>query len=63
MRIFRELLQLIGIITAVVGLVIGMNECNTVELQLGSMLIAMFVFLVGCFITWVGYQLPESVRA
>ena len=63
MRIFRELLQLIGIITAVVGIVIGMNECNTVELQLGSMLIAMLVFLVGCLITWVGSQLPESVRA
>lgn len=62
MRIFRELLQLIGIITAVVGLVIGMNECNTVELQFHSMLLALLVFLVGCLITWVGYQLPESVR-
>lgn len=62
MKIFRELLQLIGIITAVVGLVIGMNECNTVELQLGSMLIAMLVFLSGCLITWIGSQLPESVR-
>lgn len=62
MRIFRELLQLIGIITAVVGIVIGMCDCNGLELQISSMLIALLVFLVGCLITWVGDQLPESVR-
>ena len=63
MKLLKDLFQLIGIITAVIGIIIGMNECNTVELQLGSMLIAMLVFLVGCLITWVGSQLPESVRA
>ena len=62
MRIFRELLQLIGIITAVVGLVIGMCECNGLELQFRSMVIALITFLVGCLITLVGSQLPESVR-
>lgn len=63
MKLLKDLFQLIGIITAVIGIIIGMNECNTVELQLGSMLIAMLVFLSGCLVTWVGSQLPESVRA
>lgn len=63
MRIFRELLQLIGIITAVSGIAIGMCDCNCLELQFRSMIIALVTFLVGCLITWVGYQLPESVRA
>lgn len=63
MRIFRELLQLIGIITAVVGIVIGMCDCNRLELQFRSMIIALITFLVGCLITWIGSQLPESVRA
>lgn len=62
MRIFRELLQLIGIVIAIAGIVIGMCECNTVEMQFRSMVIALVTFLVGCLITWAGSQLPESVN-
>lgn len=62
MRLFRELLQLIGIITAVVGIVIGMCDCNGLELQFRIMIIALFTFLLGFLITWLGSQLPESVK-
>ena len=63
MKLLKDLFQLIGIITAVSGIIIGMNECVAVELQFHSMLVALLVFFVGCLITWLGSQLPESVRA
>lgn len=61
MRIFRELLQLIGFFTAFTGIVIGMCNCYSLELQFRSMVIALVTFLVGCAISYVGSQLPESV--
>ena len=62
MRIFRGFLKLVGIITAFTGILIGMCDCNTIELQLRTMAISIITFLVGCLVTFVASQLPESVK-
>ena len=62
MKIFRELLQLIGIIFAAIGLLICMCECNEMSLQIRTLAIGNVVFLIGVLVTYVGSQLPESVK-
>lgn len=62
MRIFRELLELIGFFTAFAGILIGMFDCYGLELQFRSMVIALVTFLVGCSVSFIGSQLPESVK-
>ena len=62
MKIFKELLELIGFFTAFAGILIGMCDCNTIELQLRTMAISIITFLVGCLVTFVASQLPESVK-
>lgn len=62
MKIFKELLELIGFFTAFAGILIGMCNFYSLELQFCSMFISLITFLVGCSVSFIGSQLPESVK-
>ena len=62
MKIFRELLQLLGLVIAFVGFIACITDCYEMATQIKTLVCGAITFFVGIGIIYIGYQLPESVK-